>query len=89
MPAEVAAHMDSTEVGARKDLLSCMRKWCRNDDIGQVGSAIAEVLAATGRVKLSDVEMMIARMGGFGLGTEPDTGPDLKVYDEMLGGECT
>ena len=64
MPAEAAAHMDSMEAGARRDLLFCMGKWCRNDDIGQVGSAIAEVLAAMGRVKPSDVEMTIARMGG-------------------------
>lgn len=86
MPPGVAAHMDAMEAGARADLIGCMRRWCRADGIEAVGAAIGEVLAATGRVRPPDVEMMLARMGGFGLGTEPDVGPDLGAYDEMLGG---
>ncbi|MGO5179321.1 hypothetical protein ACTQ15_09665, partial [Collinsella sp. LCP21S3_E4] len=64
------------------------RRWCRESSVEDVGAAISEVLASTGRARPSDVEMMLARMGGFGLGTEPDVGPDLTVYDRMLGGDA-
>lgn len=84
MPADVAAHMDSLGASALSDLLSCMRRWCRGHDIDEVASALSEVLARTGRTRGSDVEMMLSRMSGFGLGTDPDVGPDLSAYDEML-----
>lgn len=88
MPADVRAHVDALESAARKDLIVCMRRWCRESSVEDVGAAISEVLASTGRARPSDVEMMLARMGGFGLGTEPDVGPDLTVYDRMLGGDA-
>lgn len=33
----------------------------------------------------ADVEMMLARIGGFGLGSAPDAGPDLSAYEGLLG----
>ncbi|MCQ5091894.1 hypothetical protein [Slackia exigua] len=71
----------------RRELIGCMRTWCRDSSVEQVGETIGEVLEATGRVRPSDVEMMIARMRGFGIGTEPEVGPSLTVYDRMLGGD--
>lgn len=29
--------------------------------------------------------MMLARIGGFGLGSAPDAGPDLSAYEGLLG----
>lgn len=86
MPADVTAHTGSLEAPALSDLLSCMGRWCRNHDVDAVASALSEVLARTGRTRGSDVGMMLSRMDGFGLGTDPDVGPDLSAYDEMLTG---
>lgn len=85
LPANVAAHMDSMESAALSDLVKCMKKWCASWSYDEVASALSEVLARTGATRAADVEMMLARIGGFGLGSAPDVGPDLSAYDGLLG----
>lgn len=67
---------------------ACHKQWCRSWSYDEVASALDEVLARTGSVRETDVEMMLARIGGFGLGAAPDVGPDLAAYDGLLGGEA-
>ena len=85
LPANVAAHMDSMESAALSDLVKCMKKWCASWSYDEVASALSEVLARTGATRAADVEMMLARIGGLGLGPAPDVGPDLSAYDGLLG----
>lgn len=85
LPADVAAHMDAMEASALSDLVKCMKRWCSSWSYDEVASALAEVLARTGATRAADVEMMLARIGGFGLGSDPDAGPDLSAYDGLLG----
>lgn len=86
LPSDVSTHMDSLERKALSDLLRCMDGWCGANDVQTVIKALSGVLSATGRIHVNDVEMMIARMSGFGLGAAPEKGPDLHVYDTMLKG---
>jgi len=86
MPADVAAHMDSLEVSVLSDLLSYMARWCQTSTLEEVGCAMSEVMGRTRHVRPGDVEMTLARMSGFGLNTVPDRGPDLSIYDRVLGG---
>lgn len=85
LPANVAAHMDSMESAALSDLVKCMKKWRASWSYDEVASALSEVLARTGATRAADVEMMLARIGGFGLGSAPDVGPDLSAHDGLLG----
>lgn len=86
VPTDVAAHMDALEASALCDLLSYMARWCQTSTLEEVGSAMSEVMDRTGRMRPHDVEMTLARMSGFGIGTAPDRGPDLSIYDRMLKG---
>lgn len=88
LPVDVAAHMDAMESRALSDLVVCMERWCLSWSYDEVASALAEVLARTGGVRESDVEMMLARISGFGLGTAPEMGPDLAAYDGLLGSDA-
>ena len=86
VPTDVAAHMDALEASALCDLLSYMARWCQTSTLEEVGAAMSEVMDRTGRMHPHDVEMTLARMSGFGIGTAPDRGPDLSIYDGMLKG---
>ena len=88
LPVDVAAHMDAMESRALSDLVVCMERWCLSWSYDEVASALAEVLARTGGVRESDVEMMLARISGFGLGTAPEMGPDLAAYDGLPGSDA-
>ncbi|MCR2036382.1 hypothetical protein NSA09_12800, partial [Adlercreutzia mucosicola] len=88
MPGSVAAHIDAMGARALSNLAACMERWCRSWSYDEVAAALDEVLARIGAVRGPDVEMMLARMGGFGLGTAPDVGPDLSAYDGLLGGDA-
>ena len=85
LPADVAAHMAAMEAPALSDLVKCMKGWCASWSYDEVAAALSEVLARTGATRAADVEMMLARIGGFGLGPAPDAGPDLTAYDGLLG----
>lgn len=88
MPGSVAARIDAMGARALSNLAACMERWCRSWSYDEVAAALDEVLARTGAVREPDVEMTLARMGGFGLGTAPDVGPDLSAYDGLLGGDA-
>ena len=87
MPIDVSMHMDALESRALSDLFGLMRRWCDSYSLDEVGSALSNVLSSTSRIRGSDVDMMLARMSGFGLGSDPDIGPDLGIYDSFLGGD--
>ncbi len=87
MPIDVSMHMDELESRALSDLFGLMRRWCDSYSLDEVGSALSNVLSSTSRIRESDVDMMLARMSGFGLGSDPDIGPDLGIYDSFLGGD--
>lgn len=86
LPVEVAERMDCMGVTARSELVGRMRRRCVSRTYDEVAEALLEVLAGTGAVRVADVEMMLARIGGFGPGAAPDAGPDLTAYDRLAGG---
>ncbi|WP_304854044.1 hypothetical protein [Adlercreutzia caecimuris] len=88
MPGSVAARIDAMGARALSNPAARMERWCRSWSCDEAAAALDEALARTGAARGPDVEMTLARMGGFGLGTAPDVGPDLSAYDGLLGGDA-
>ena len=82
-PDILRAYMDAQP---KEQLKSCLR--ILNELTDQYGFQAAvsamEMAASRGNVNICDAAVLAARITGYGIGTPPQPGPPLDVYDEMF-----
>jgi transposase len=79
------AFLDSLDRSGLRDHLKAVHAQARVHGLAQVEAALDELARRDRPFTAADLAVVAARVDGFGLGREPDAGPDLGVYDRMLG----
>jgi len=88
MPAELRQTMDEQTKEELRRTLRSLQQLSKQYDFETAVAALGEAHRLSRR-NFSDAAAMAARIHGYGLLTEPEKGPDLKVYDQLLKGEAT
>ena len=80
------SYLDSLPKAVLRDYLRTVREQAGYHGLEQVWEALDMLAARDGRdFTPTDLAVLASRVDGFGLGRVPDAGPDLGLYDQMLG----
>lgn len=83
MPEGLRTMLDEQSRSELKEHLKLLQNLSRDYGFDNALAAMEEAVKR-GRLNLCDTAVLAARMAGYGLETPPDTGPDLRVYDETF-----
>lgn len=87
LPISMRQAMDGQPREELRQTLRALQQLSTKYDFETAVAALAETLRINRR-RFSDAAAMAARIHGYGLFTEPEKGPDLKIYDRLLKGEA-
>lgn len=82
-PDALRAYMDAQPKEKLKDCLRIMNELTNQYGFPAAASAM-EMACARGNVNICDASVLAARITGYGIYTEPETGPSLAAYDEAF-----